>query len=120
MHKFTQQSEVRVLTFLASSPQQVERIAMLARTFRLVGSPRRCSSELVGSTRESSITSVNTRGDSQAKNWPPHCFRCYVTMPIAGVHKGPTFVRTRLPSVQENIPKSFLVKNEDFLFTADI
>jgi len=39
IHKFTQQSEVGVLRFLASSPQQVERIAMLARTFRLMGSP---------------------------------------------------------------------------------
>ena len=37
MHKFTQQSEVGVLRFLASSPEQVERIAMLASTFRLVG-----------------------------------------------------------------------------------
>jgi len=32
MHKFTQQSEVGVLRFLTSSSQQVERIAMLART----------------------------------------------------------------------------------------
>jgi len=44
---------------------------MLARTFRLMGSPRRCSSEPVGSTRKSSITSVNTRGDSQAKKPAP-------------------------------------------------
>jgi len=120
MHKFTQQGEVGVLRFLASSPQQVERIAMLARTFRLMGSPRRCSSELVGSTRKSLITSVNTRGHSQAKNRPPHCFRCYVTKPIAGVRKGPTLVSTRLPSVEESIPKSFLVKTVDFPFTVDI
>jgi len=120
MHKFTQQSEVGVLGFLASSPQQVERIAMLARTFRLMGSPRRCSSELVGLTRKSSITSVNTRDDLQAKNRPPHCFRCYVTKPIAGVRKGPTFVRTRLPSVEESIPKSIPVKTVDFPFMADI
>ena len=93
---------------------------MLARTFHLVGLPRRCSSELVGSTRESSITSVNTRGDLQAKNRPPHCFRCYVTKQIARVRKGPTFVRTRLPSVEENVPKLFPVKNVDFSFTADI
>jgi len=120
MHKFTQQSEVGVLRFLASSPQQVERIAMIARTFRVMGSPQRCSSELVGLTRKSLITSVNTSGDLQAKNQPPHCLRCYITKPKAGVRKGPTFVRTRLPSVEETIPKSFHVKTIDFQFTADI
>jgi len=114
------ESEVGVLRFLASSPQQVERIAMLARTFCLMGSPRRCSSELVGSTRKSSITSVNTHGDSQAKNRTQHCFRWYVTKPIAGVRKGSTFVRTRLPSVEKSIPKLFPVKPVDFPVTADI
>jgi len=73
----------------------------------------------MGSARESSITSVNTRGDSQAKNRPLHCFRYYVIKPIVGVRKGPIFVRTRLPSVEENVPKSFPVKNVDFPFTAD-
>jgi len=130
IHKFTQQSEVGVLRFLASSPQQVERIVMLARTFRLMGSPRRCSSELVVSTRKSSITSVNTRGDSQAENRPPHCFRCYVTKPIAGVRKGPTFVRTFsggehpeiVPGADRRIPVhgSHLTENSTVDNSADI
>ena len=61
----------------------------------------------MGATRQFPTAFVNTTGDSQTKSGAPHYFRCFITEPTATVRQGPTFVRTKLPSVEENVKTSF-------------
>ena len=73
----------------------------------------------MGATRQFPNAFVNTTGDSQTKSRPPHYFRWFITEPTATVRQGHTFVRTKLPSVEENVEKSFPVEeNVDVPVTA--